>query len=77
MKRFSLLAAILIMMTALSALAAPRPNTATVPAFPGTLANASYVYVAAYDGDQFDPNLLPDDREAIGAVQDAIQKWAN
>jgi hypothetical protein len=75
MKRFSLLAAILIMMTSISALAAPRPNTATVPAFPGTLANASYVYVAAYDGDQFDPNLLPDDREAIGAVQDAIQKW--
>jgi hypothetical protein len=75
MKRFSLLAAMVILVAAISALAAPRPNTATVPAFPGTLANASYVYVAAYDGDQFDPNLLPDDREAIGAVQDAIQKW--
>jgi hypothetical protein len=74
MKRFSLLAAILIMMTAISALAAPSP-TATVPAFPGTLANASYVYVASYDGDQFNPNLLPEDREAIGVVQDAIQKW--
>ncbi len=75
MKRFSILAAILIMMTAISALAAPKPTTATVPAFPGTLANARYVYVASYDGDQFDQNLLPDDREAIGAVQDAIQKW--
>ena len=75
MKRFSLFAAILIMMTALSALAAPRPNTATVPMFPGTLANARYVYVASYDGDQFDTNLLPEDREAIGAVQDAIQNW--
>jgi len=75
MKRFSLLAAILIMMTALSALAAPKPTTATVPAFPGTLANARYVYVAAYDGDQFNPNLLPEDREAIGAVQSAIQTW--
>ena len=75
MKRFSLLAAILIMMTAISALAAPKPNTATVPAFPGTLANARYVYVASYDGDQFDPNLLPEDREAIGAVQSAIQDW--
>jgi hypothetical protein len=75
MKRFSLLAAILILMTAISAAAAPKPSTATVPAFPGTLANAQYVYVASYDGDQFDTNLLPEDRNAIGAVQDAIQNW--
>jgi hypothetical protein len=75
MKRFSLTAAILILMTAISALAAPKPSTANVPAFPGTLANAQYVYVASYDGDQFNTNLLPEDRNAIGAVQDAIQKW--
>ena len=48
--------------------------TATVPPLPRTLANARYVYVTAYDGDQFNPNLLPDDRQAISAVQDAIQK---
>jgi hypothetical protein len=75
MKRFSLLAGILIMMTAISALAASGPTTEKVPAFPGTLANARYVYVASYDGDQFDSNLLPEDREAISAVEDAIQKW--
>ena len=75
MKRFYLLAAILIMMTAISTLAAPSPTTAKVPAFPGTLANARYVYVASYDGDQFNPNLLSDDRHAIGAVQSAIQNW--
>ena len=75
MKRFSLIAIVLIMMTAISVLAAPKPNTADVPAFPGTLANARYVYVASYDGDQFDTNLLPEDRNAIGAVQDAIQSW--
>ena len=75
MKRFSLLSAILILMTTVAALAAPKPNTADVPAFPGTLANARYVYVAAYDGDQFDTNLLPDDREAISSVQNAIQAW--
>jgi hypothetical protein len=46
-----------------------------VPAFPGILANARYVYVASYDGDQFDPNLLPEDQIAIGAVQNAIQEW--
>ena len=75
MKRFSLLAAMVILMAAISALAAPKPDTATVPAFPGTLANARYVYVASYDGDQFNPNLLPEDRNAISAVQDAIQNW--
>jgi hypothetical protein len=45
------------------------------PQMPRTLANARFVYVAAYDGDQFDPNLLPDDRAAIGRIEDAIQKW--
>ena len=62
-------------MFAISALAAPKPDTAKVPAFPGTLANARYVYVASYDGDQFNINLLPEDRNAISAVQDAIQNW--
>ena len=75
MKRLSLVAAILILMTAISAFATPKPSTATVPAFPGTLANAQYVYVASYDGDQFDPNLLPEDRNAIASVQDAIRNW--
>jgi len=75
MKRFSLPAAILIIGAGISAAAAPIPTTANVPAVPGTLANARYVYVASYDGDQFNPNLLSEDRNAIGAVQDAIQKW--
>jgi hypothetical protein len=65
----------LIVVSAISALAAPNPSTAKVPAFPGTLANARYVYVASYDGDQFDPNLLREDREAIVTVQNAIQTW--
>jgi hypothetical protein len=75
MKRFSLLAISLIVMLAISALAPPTARAAKVPAFPGTLANAQYVYVASYDGDQFNPNLLSDDRNAISAVQDGIQKW--
>ena len=75
MKRFSLLAISLLMVLAISALAAPKPTTEKAPAFPGTLANARYVYVASYDGDQFNPNLLPEDRNAISAVQDAIQNW--
>jgi hypothetical protein len=75
MKRFSLVAISLIVMTAISATAAPSPSTAKVPAFPAILANARYVYVASYDGDQFDPDLLPEDRNAIGSVQNAIQDW--
>jgi hypothetical protein len=74
MKRFSLVAISLIL-AGVSALAVSNPSTTKVPAFPGTLANARYVYVASYDGDQFNPNLLPEDRNAIGAVQNAIQKW--
>jgi hypothetical protein len=74
MKRFSLVAISLIL-AGVSALAAPNRSTAEVPAFPGTLANARYVYVASYDGDQFNPNLFSEDRDAIGAVQNAIQKW--
>jgi len=57
------------------ALAAPKPPKPNVPPFPGTLVNARYVYVTSYDGEQFDPDLLPEDREAISTVQDAMQKW--
>lgn len=46
-----------------------------IPAFPGTLVNARFIYVTSYDGDQFNPNLFPEDRQAIATVQDAIQKW--
>jgi hypothetical protein len=75
MKRFSLVAISLIVVAAISATAAPNPSTAKAPAFPGILANARYVYVASYDGDQFDPNLFFEDRTAINTVQNAIQNW--
>jgi hypothetical protein len=58
------------------AFAAPKSSKPqTTPPFPGTLVNARYVYVTSYDGDQFNPNLLPEDRQAISTVQDAMQKW--
>jgi hypothetical protein len=73
MKRaLNVLAVMVIAATAL--MAAPQPP-AKVPPFPGVLANARYVYVAAFDGDQFNPNLLPEDRYAIAAVEDSLQKW--
>ena len=75
MKRFSFIAISLIVFEAIFAWAAPNPSSEKVPVFPGILSNARYVYVASYDGDQFDPNLLPEDRNAINAVQSAIQEW--
>jgi len=75
----AVLVAVMCVMAATFSMAAPKPPKAvappSVPDFPGTLVNARYVYVTSYDGDQFDPNLLPEDRQAISSVQDAIQKW--
>ena len=58
-----------------AAVAAPSVNRARVQPFPGALINARYVYVTSFDGDQFNANLLPDDRAAIAVVQDELQKW--
>ena len=58
-----------------AALAAPNVGEANVQPFPKTLMNARYVYVTSYDGNQFSANPLPEDRQAIAAVQDAIQQW--
>lgn len=57
------------------ALAAPQAQATGAQPFPKTLINARYVYVTSYDGDQFNPNLLAEDRQAISAVQNAIQQW--
>jgi predicted Zn-dependent protease len=70
---------VFILLVATCAVAAPKAPTANapqdIPAFPGTLVNARYVYVTSYDGDQFDPNVLPEDRQAIATVQNAMEKW--
>ena len=66
----------LLLFLGVSVVAAPKPqNSQPDQIFPATLRNARFVYVASYDGDQFNPNLLPEDRQAISNVQDAIQKW--
>ncbi len=45
--------------------------------FPGVLRNARYVYVTSFDGSQWNPNVLSEDRAAIGEVQDAIRSWGH
>jgi len=81
MKKMSATVALMVVtvtvMIVAAAMAAPAPKRPpqAIPAFPGTLVNAHYVFVTSYDGDQFDPNILPEDRDAIATVQDAIKKW--
>jgi hypothetical protein len=68
----------LVLLATTMAMGAPKAKVSppqNVPAFPGTLVNARYVYVTSYDGDQFNPNLLSEDRQAISTVEDAMQKW--
>ena len=42
---------------------------------PEAFNNARYVYVEAIDGQEFDPRLLPDDRQAIADVTGALDDW--
>jgi ABC-type transport system substrate-binding protein len=69
----------LLLLAATLVFAAPKPTKVNappdIPPFPGTLLNSRFVYVTSYDGDQFNPHLFPEDRNAIGTVQDAMQKW--
>ncbi len=70
--------AVVVLLAASVGWAAPQPSKAipqSLPTFPGTLVNARFIYVTSYDGDQFNINLFPEDRQAIATVQDAIQKW--
>lgn len=42
---------------------------------PAVINLARFIYVEAVDGQQFDPRLLPEDREAIADVNAAFQDW--
>jgi hypothetical protein len=71
----TLLCNVIISIFFLACLALAAPEKENVPPFPGTLINARYVYVTSYDGDQFNPAVLPQDRRAIANVQNALEKW--
>lgn len=76
MRKYSVVLGLLLLLS-VSALAAPSVTHSKVLLFPKTLTNARYVYVAAYDGDQFSADLLPNDREAIASVQESLQQWGH
>ena len=45
------------------------------PSVPEVFGRAHTAYVEAVEGQQFDRDLPPDEREAIADVQDALQAW--
>jgi hypothetical protein len=45
------------------------------PSVPEVFGRAHTAYVEAVDGQQFDRDLDPDEREAIANVQDALEAW--
>ena len=60
MKRFSLMAAVLITAMELRAGSIQFHQREHTAVSCGFWRNGRYVYVASYDGDQFSPNLLPE-----------------
>ncbi len=77
MKKLYSVMAVLLLLAAAAFAAPPDVQASKAQLFPKTLINARYVYVTAYDGGQFNINLLPEDRQAISAVEDAIQRWGH
>ena len=64
-------------LTVLAAMLLTVTGWAKPAPFPGIFRNARYVYVTSFDGSQWNPNILPEDRAAIGEVQDAIRSWGH
>ncbi len=44
---------------------------------PQMLAHAQSVYVTSWDGPDFSPNVLPEDRAAVGEVESALRSWGH
>lgn len=68
---------LLLLIVGTIAAAAKPASESKIPDFPKTLVNARFVYVTSYDGNQFRPEILEQDRQAISNVQDALQKWGH
>jgi hypothetical protein len=72
MKRASYFA-LFVLLSVLAVEAQPKAQ----PPIPQIMAHARYVYVTSWDGPQFSPNPLPEDRAAITDVQNALQSWGH
>ena len=68
----SALLSIVVLITSAASAQTPSNKEELVPK---AIVNSRYVYVEAWDGDFFNPRLLPEDRRAIADVQDAFRAW--
>lgn len=76
MKRASFyLLVFFVFFLALSGLAAAQVNGNTSDEIPQLMVHARYVYVTSWDGAEFSPRVLPQDRQAIVDVQNEIKRW--
>jgi len=71
MKKWSLAVPMLCLLLAPGLLMARSKK----PSVPEVFARARTAYVEAVEGQQFDRDLAPEEREAIADVQDALQAW--
>ncbi len=66
-------ATIVLLLCALAVATAPgKPKKNTVSA---VFQNARYIYVQSVDGDSLNPNLYPEDRQAIFDVEERLRDW--
>lgn len=54
---------------------APAQKKPKQTSLPAVLNQAQYVYVEAIDGGVMNPNLYPEDRQAIVDVENALREW--
>jgi hypothetical protein len=55
--------------------ASAQKNNKNKEQLPAIFLRAQYIYVEAYDGDEYDPRLPQEDRKAIADVAQAVQEW--
>jgi hypothetical protein len=72
MKQLKMFAMFLVLVPALATVQANAKKPYKLPA---VFNQARYVYVEAVDGQEFDPRLNPDDRDAIADVEKALNGW--
>lgn len=70
-----LLKSITLLLVLAPALATVQAKTKKPYQLPAVFNQARYVYVEAVDGQEFDPRLIPEDRQAIADVYKALYDW--
>jgi hypothetical protein len=70
-----LLKTIALMLVFVPGLVTVQAKTKKPYKLPAMFNQAQYVWVEAVDGQEFDPWLIPEDRQAIGDVYNALYDW--